>query len=570
MKGYLSRIQYSLLAPLETYPILARANVADTSGARGHRSESSQRRAAIFPINKLPNELLIHVFVQCLEPDAFYPHHPKSPQMHVFSEPDVFYPHHPKSPQVILSQVCQLWRDLALRTPGLWRSLELPPFRYSGATTVLNGWLDRSRSEPFSLSLLTLISTLDKEDGQNEWAEALDSCLPRLRRLFLPLSDALSSQGPCPVFYQTRECPLLEELRVAADATFRKYQKEPKIFQGFSFPALRKVLVATGHVPLCHFGIPWRQLDSLTLSHLAVSACGQVLDVLRECGGLDELTVHFHAQKFTRTLQGLDNEAKSARLPHLRVLRLVANCPGLDRFLPFLDLPALCDLGIRTDDKLSMEAVVGLLRRSRAQVSELNIRVRSIFFENRGDLLELLRLTPDLVSLIIQEVDVSRRLPGICCGPAAAYSVCHSMDLFSRRSADGASLLPHLRNLYIVSGHVRCNYPRDIIQEALESRLSAAAQSDADKPLTSAKISFTSEGPQYLRNLSWVVANDEIIHLIDEPSKLVDVQEGGYYERGRDASQIHLPSLSRINAPSGPTLLESPRKCNLNRLTLCF
>ncbi|KAK7049118.1 hypothetical protein R3P38DRAFT_2872750 [Favolaschia claudopus] len=115
------------------------------------RRRRAQRNlnAVLDPMARLPVELQSKIFVHCLCID----------EDEGASRPD------PKLAPMLVSNVCQLWRDIALSTPELWTHLRMEGSpRGANYSQLYGSWLERSRPLPVSL---TLASTSVLAEGVN-------------------------------------------------------------------------------------------------------------------------------------------------------------------------------------------------------------------------------------------------------------------------------------------------------------------------------------------------------------------------------------------------------------------
>ncbi|KAJ7859511.1 hypothetical protein B0H14DRAFT_2239769, partial [Mycena olivaceomarginata] len=111
------------------------------SGLRSQRHSVFEGISAyIYPVLTLPNEILTEIFVH------FLPVYPECPPLTGIRSPN------------ILAQICRQWREIALKTPALWRSISISyhprfPLSFRGRVDLCNIWLTRSRCYPISLNL---------------------------------------------------------------------------------------------------------------------------------------------------------------------------------------------------------------------------------------------------------------------------------------------------------------------------------------------------------------------------------------------------------------------------------
>ncbi|KAJ7021809.1 hypothetical protein C8F04DRAFT_1241148 [Mycena alexandri] len=97
--------------------------------------------SVVYPVLTLPPEITSHIFLDCL------PFHGR------------VQPSSIKAP-LVLAQVCQYWRDIALATPQLWSSIDMkleigqPNIPDKGTIALLlRTWLSRAKRSPISLTL---------------------------------------------------------------------------------------------------------------------------------------------------------------------------------------------------------------------------------------------------------------------------------------------------------------------------------------------------------------------------------------------------------------------------------
>ncbi|KAF8629914.1 hypothetical protein AX15_003192 [Amanita polypyramis BW_CC] len=104
------------------------------------KKSKAKRLALVFPIHRLPREILAEIFIKCL-PDA---------KLETLWTSKSFAP-------ILLCNICSSWRELAVATPHLWSTLGIS-IRDSAldkltAVHVTNKWLERSGTLPLTLRL---------------------------------------------------------------------------------------------------------------------------------------------------------------------------------------------------------------------------------------------------------------------------------------------------------------------------------------------------------------------------------------------------------------------------------
>ncbi|KAJ7186637.1 hypothetical protein C8R46DRAFT_980870, partial [Mycena filopes] len=103
--------------------------------------ESAQARldALRYPVLTLPVEIVSEIFTQILPP------YPLCPPLVGLSSP------------TLVTRICHLWREIALRTPALWRAVDLrrdeDNLLIDKQVSIAHIWLERSRSCPLSIEI---------------------------------------------------------------------------------------------------------------------------------------------------------------------------------------------------------------------------------------------------------------------------------------------------------------------------------------------------------------------------------------------------------------------------------
>lgn len=118
--------------PIDPAELARRINHVSQSDQRNIPTDNLPQQSSS-PISALPAELLAEIFIFCLPTDR-YP----IPT--------------PTDAPLLLTQVCSLWRSVAISLPGLWTAIHI---NYKGLedipATIL--WLSRSADRPLSLSI---------------------------------------------------------------------------------------------------------------------------------------------------------------------------------------------------------------------------------------------------------------------------------------------------------------------------------------------------------------------------------------------------------------------------------
>ncbi|KAJ6452464.1 hypothetical protein C8R45DRAFT_1223510 [Mycena sanguinolenta] len=252
-----------------------------------------------YPVLTLPNELTSEIFLH------FLPIYPESPPL--------IGPHSPTS----LAQVCRQWREIALKTPELWRAIGLRgnvPYKHWREISAI--WTARPGTCPLSIDIRLAFSNRSLPEMCTEVVAH------RARWEHLTLSAPLSA---FPVFNGPASLQTL-------DLNISNLDGDDFEFHGLPF--LRHV-VATGLV-VSKVTLPWGQLTSLTL----YAEASQCLSVLRQASNL----VHCHLDLWISDGFDSDQVERDIALPCLESLLMNAYGLSMLGLLNSLIVPALREL----------------------------------------------------------------------------------------------------------------------------------------------------------------------------------------------------------------------------------
>ncbi|KAJ7659252.1 hypothetical protein DFH06DRAFT_1327079 [Mycena polygramma] len=264
------------------------------------RTESALARERLdsfkCPVSTLPSELVSEIFIH------FLPTYPSYPPLKGLLSP------------TILTQICGMWRQIALSTPDLWRAIS-----YSGKNTPelaqVHLWLSRSKHCP----LLIKVNSWPDDEAlaalfahRIRWEQANFEILP---------SHLSTIHGPI---------PLLRELRVSTTGD------ESSVFSLFKFcemPVLRTVVL--NFFAAANIVLPWAQLTSLTLTLIYPEEWVPIL----------QQTVNLVHCSMELSFGGSRDPPADIRLMCLESLTLEVQEP-MHGCLETLILPALCRLEV--------------------------------------------------------------------------------------------------------------------------------------------------------------------------------------------------------------------------------
>ncbi|KAJ7773445.1 hypothetical protein B0H16DRAFT_1512372 [Mycena metata] len=334
----------------------------------------------------------------------------------------------PTSGPLLLAQICQAWRRVALSTPQLWSNLVLCEAHASNPNLALiEQWLERAPlvslsvwANPIPDTILDLISR-----HRTKWKVLTFQCLggsafelsrinpaggfPSLRELVINKSD----QGVNTI-QSFRDAPQLQEFHLLGCFSF--------------LTAIR---------------IPWAQITHFSCSIPSVDAT-QFLHILKS-------TPNLVCAVFRTTSWSPGNMIP----PLLRLKSLTLTSHELHGFAPatvlrYLTLPALQTLhvGITGFRHSQIEMLLAFLTRSSCQLVSFAV-VREALLEPFIPCLEAMPTVSSLrLTILSSEEDGSQ---------------------FLQRLRDDASFLPRLEDLTIVSNG-RLLFPYDLLLETIRAR----------------------------------------------------------------------------------------------------
>ncbi|KAL0578518.1 hypothetical protein V5O48_003461 [Marasmius crinis-equi] len=323
-------------------------------------------KLALNPVRRLPNEILAHIFMFCVDGEVKCLHRSLWPG----------------KPPWVLTQICRKWRMVSVSLPQLWstigvnwtrsseekRALDLPKVE-----RLLSLSLQRARDKPLSISwsqtyshkeLLLMLLT-----RSYQWKDAKITCgLQGLEQL-------------CPYIGMFPNLTSLH-LRTDEDDWLGAIPEEP-IFSVFQdAPSLRRLTLSGESMAwwlLTEF-VPWKQILQFTITdvvHNIDFADDQDLLFFPLMENVQVCAIELHAYIFP---------TGPFQLPHLHTLTLHPYREGEpDVLLDSLVLPALKALHL-TEDFCSTdaEAILNMVTRSSCQLEEL-----TLFGENIGTVVDL-------------------------------------------------------------------------------------------------------------------------------------------------------------------------------------
>ncbi|KAF7332643.1 F-box domain-containing protein [Mycena kentingensis (nom. inval.)] len=374
--------------------------------------DAQLRRAATFPIDKLPTELMSEVFIHCLESNPWH------------SEPrDSHY-----APRLLMN-VCKRWALIAACTPALWKQLRLgiththqwKSNRWQRLLDVAALWLRNFKTRlEFDLSMEPLATGFHPSE-LSDILRLVAANGPKIGSFTLDLTPKHM------VLLNNLSFPFdnLEELALYVtdlDDTKTVVRVGSGVFNGMS--KLRKVLLYS--VAASCVALPWSQITDF---HTVMCSSSQALETLhllpslvyfaaKICDEDEEDRTDFAtvAHPNLRHIQTLDERAtdqphiiRFLALPNLETIR-VADTVDEESFFLLLqhsEQPQLTNLDLRMSFEARESVTLGHARlRSLSGLLRLNtLKIRDPKFPFLQTLLTTLRLQLDFLPCL-QKLEV--------------------------------------------------------------------------------------------------------------------------------------------------------------------
>ncbi|KAK7014405.1 F-box domain-containing protein [Favolaschia claudopus] len=288
-----------------------------------------------YPVLTLPTEVTCEVFIR------FLPLCPDFPPLVGLLSPINF------------THICRQWREIALTTPDLWRSINLTRSSLQGHThaeVLVPLWLERSGCLPLRIRAA---------DVESESAPILPHIIPhyaRLEHLTLSLNDAE------PLAAMKASMPLLCSLNL----WFGVRASDLIIFP--HVPLLRTVILSDYGSPSIH--LPWVQLTSLSLECIYAN---RAMHILRQTAHLVHCGLHFWPMEDDE----LHDDLSDVTLPRLESLVMDRDSARDMDFFRAIVTPALLSLEISEQFLRSGSSPTKILEtfisKSACQLRELKI-----------------------------------------------------------------------------------------------------------------------------------------------------------------------------------------------------
>ncbi|KAK7472285.1 hypothetical protein VKT23_000405 [Stygiomarasmius scandens] len=263
-------------------------------------------KSLLSPIRRVPSEIWMQVFIQCL-PDTEY----------IAWRPDF--------PPFILMSVCSHWRNLVMTTSQLWASLSIHILPKSDWRKLLNVFSSRSGQLPLNLAVQWYPSRFHREQEPFEaYIPELATSSHRWRSLQLSVPETSLR------LLFDHALPQLEVLELCSQASARSWAH-------IRAPNLCKLTFSSVYVGVPSQSLSWPHLNEFnSRSPLMIH---EVLAIFSSCPSMQRCCIHVHGEP-----HGLGSDpVRIARMPRLESIALVCtrSAPHILHFFDALDTPVL-------------------------------------------------------------------------------------------------------------------------------------------------------------------------------------------------------------------------------------
>ncbi|KAJ3503503.1 hypothetical protein NLJ89_g8402 [Agrocybe chaxingu] len=423
-------------------------------------------QALLAPMRRLPPEVLQEIFI--------------------FSIPATSYALMTRhDTPVSLTQVCQLWRQVAIATPAVWSSIHIP-IHYPSERSSINAaketlelrlrvvqeWLCRSRAHTLRISIFDPhprhYNELEEARGKlfdalfevsKRWGKVKVETTPQVLQRF---AQELSSE----------DVPLLESFEVKTCLT-RRQARDPLIIWGASkllaAPKLRQFTTNTISESVRDFELPFKQLTRLELGHGLHEDKIPFISLSRLAWMLMPMKSLVHGA-FVVSQAAFEFPKVPIRLPALEYLEIVehgvdVNMSELFQRLLLRRLKHLKYLACRLSRHQSPHPLPLLLGVAGAGATLQILEVDGKMFYSKDSILECLRCAPNLHSLSF--VNSTKGKPIMDLYLAEYFDDTLLDALISSETTGAQFLLPKLKNLII---QIPANFTQNVISEFLGFR----------------------------------------------------------------------------------------------------
>jgi len=385
------------------------------------RKFTIEHDAFLAPIRRLPAEILIEIFMLCMNYDlsSFSPN--RSPSL--------------------FGQVCRGWRQVALSTQKLWSSITVTYYRPSSAKAKL--WISRASSAPLTICLNSVHPQTGRVGKIQPVIAVLAQHCDRWRHLELCLDDSML---PCFSSIKHR-LPWLESIRIERPTGLHEldvFEVAPRLRSFFSGP----------YVYLTRLKFPWHQLTDLNAHMHTIIEC---LNALQLVPNLVKCTLY--SQLSLSEASTPPQNIPILTFPHLRFFSISQIHP--DEIFKHLRLPIIHTLRVSYRDKWRRKTSKGLKWFARQPFMSLlscsSHTLRKLVidlldeFEDSAHIAHCLRATPSLEAL--------------CLRGSGNWVTVDFLRLLTRQ-ANIEELVPNLEDLEIHDHYIPCDHSTSMMIES--------------------------------------------------------------------------------------------------------
>ncbi|KAJ7126193.1 hypothetical protein C8R44DRAFT_781308 [Mycena epipterygia] len=301
--------------------------------------QTQQHETCANPFLTLPPEIVAEIFVK------FIPSYPDRPPLFGVLSP------------LLLCEISRQWRQIALSTPTLWRSIRIDINEPGGQgkverkLDVLATWLSRSGRCPLSICLRYYPEHECAPPSLSKLVEAIMIHCERWEHIELdiPFRDLHLLQGNMPLLRDLTFGPT--ELQKEDEDVLTLFDRAPKLAS----------VILTENFETSFIRLPWAQLTRLDGRTLFDYECTEILS---------------HAVQLVHCTLTIYSFATSPNpmVPtnqHMRSLTLFLQDEGSATFLDGLTLPGLRTL--QTSEHCGLNALKAFIERSQCALEELRI-----------------------------------------------------------------------------------------------------------------------------------------------------------------------------------------------------
>lgn len=352
-----------------------------------------EHKALLTPFRKIPADILTEIFVRC----------ERGAKRDVV--PDVPDSFDRDAGPLLLTQVCQRWRDHALRMPELWTNIRVRVGRgelqESRRLPLLHAWLERSSNHPLNVCMVErqLRSPVYNSDSRNLAVGMLVSAARRWKRLYLAL-HSITVHWPLFAGLKGLPLPALQHCTVVTPPEDLVTDSGPPneiLTNLLSGAGALTSLALDYNIPILGLKYPRQtisHLDLYTITKERSIPVQMAFDTLSHCPRLVSLRVRCH-------VPGPFVPSSHLYHSHLSSLDLQIDTdsgPGAESLLTHITPPNLVHLALCTPElEWDQDTIMSFLTRC-APLHSLTLRCKKI---EKRQLLEMLGQTKELKSLIL-------------------------------------------------------------------------------------------------------------------------------------------------------------------------